>query len=48
MIRLLLFGKSSLSEKKKGRPKARGERMGAQCVTEGLVAGVAIIVSPMT
>ncbi|KIJ14121.1 hypothetical protein PAXINDRAFT_13035 [Paxillus involutus ATCC 200175] len=34
---------SSLSEKKKGRPKARGERMGAQCITEGLVAGVAII-----
>ncbi|KIJ11285.1 hypothetical protein PAXINDRAFT_15821 [Paxillus involutus ATCC 200175] len=43
MVRLLLFGKSSLSEKKKGWPKARGERMGAQCVTEGLVAGVAII-----
>ncbi|KIK77498.1 hypothetical protein PAXRUDRAFT_28798 [Paxillus rubicundulus Ve08.2h10] len=35
MVHLLLFGKSSLSEKKKGHPKARGEHMGAQTYHEG-------------
>ncbi|KAG6370445.1 hypothetical protein JVT61DRAFT_12064 [Boletus reticuloceps] len=39
-----MFGKAILSNKKCGGPKGRGERMGAQTVTEGLIAGTATIV----
>ena len=45
IARVLMFGKASLSNKKRGGPKGRGERMGAQTVTEGLIAGTATMVS---
>ncbi|KAG1830268.1 hypothetical protein DFJ58DRAFT_737036 [Suillus subalutaceus] len=36
-------GRLSLSGKTKGHPKARGQRWSTQCVTEGLIAGAAIV-----
>ena len=45
IARVLMFGKASLSNKKRGGPKGRGERMGAQTITEGLIAGTATMVS---
>jgi hypothetical protein len=45
IIRVEIFGKASLSGKTKGHPKARGQRWDTQCVTEGLIAGAAIVVS---
>lgn len=42
---VLMFGKAILSHKKRGGPKGRGERMGAQTVTEGMIASTATIVS---
>ncbi|KAI9572237.1 hypothetical protein HD554DRAFT_2168471 [Boletus coccyginus] len=41
---VLMFGKAILSNKKRGGPKGRGERMGAQTVIEGLIASTATIV----
>ncbi|KAG1782922.1 hypothetical protein EV702DRAFT_1223292 [Suillus placidus] len=43
IIRVEIFGKASLSGKTKGHPKARGQRWSTQCVTEGLIAGAAIV-----
>ncbi|KAL4062638.1 hypothetical protein V8B97DRAFT_2026721 [Scleroderma yunnanense] len=43
MAYLLMFGKSLLSDKKRGQPRAIGELMGANCVTEGMIAGLAIM-----
>ncbi|KAG1718972.1 hypothetical protein EDB19DRAFT_1919566 [Suillus lakei] len=43
IIRVEIFGKASLSGKTKGHPKARGQRWDTQCVTEGLIAGAAIV-----
>ncbi|KAG1871857.1 hypothetical protein DFJ58DRAFT_837162 [Suillus subalutaceus] len=43
IIRVEIFGKASLSGKTKGHPKARGQRWDTQCVTEGLIAGAAIM-----
>ncbi|KAG2133603.1 uncharacterized protein EDB93DRAFT_1254814 [Suillus bovinus] len=43
IIRVEIFGKASLSGKTKGHPKARGQRWSMQCVTEGLIAGAAIV-----
>ncbi|KAI5981971.1 hypothetical protein EDD15DRAFT_2367786 [Pisolithus albus] len=43
IIRVLVFGKASLSNQKRGRPKARGQRLGLTSATEGLVAGAAIL-----
>lgn len=45
IARVLMFGKAILSNKKCGGPKGRGERMGVQTVTEGLIASTATIVS---
>jgi hypothetical protein len=42
---VLMFGKATLWNKKHGGPKGRGEHMGAQTVTEGLIASTATIVS---
>ncbi|KAH0826713.1 hypothetical protein J3R83DRAFT_5110 [Lanmaoa asiatica] len=39
----VLRGKSSLSDQKHGRPKARGEKLDILSVPEGLVAGAAIM-----
>jgi len=39
-----MFGKKILSGKTRGQ-KARGQRWAAQCVTEGLIAGAAVMVS---
>ncbi|KAI9574139.1 hypothetical protein HD554DRAFT_2165641 [Boletus coccyginus] len=44
IARVLMFGKAILSNKKRGGPKGRGERMGAQTITEGLIASTATIV----
>ncbi|KAG1868960.1 hypothetical protein DFJ58DRAFT_723373 [Suillus subalutaceus] len=38
-----IFGKASLSGKTKGHPKARGQHWDTQCITEGLIAGAAIV-----
>ncbi|KAG2746322.1 hypothetical protein P692DRAFT_20680566, partial [Suillus brevipes Sb2] len=38
-----MFGKAVLSGKTKGHPKARGQRWATQCVTEGMIAGAAIL-----
>ncbi|KAG2137042.1 hypothetical protein DEU56DRAFT_912812 [Suillus clintonianus] len=43
IIRVEILGKASLSGKTKGHPKARGQRWDTQCVTEGLIAGAAIV-----
>ncbi|KAL4069124.1 hypothetical protein J3A83DRAFT_4373410 [Scleroderma citrinum] len=43
MACLLMFRKSLLSDKKRGQPRARGELMGANCVTEGMIAGPTIM-----
>ncbi|KAI5989533.1 hypothetical protein EDD15DRAFT_2198490 [Pisolithus albus] len=43
IIRVLVFGKASLSNQKRGRPKARGQRLGLTSVTEGLIAGAATL-----
>ncbi|KAG1748149.1 hypothetical protein EDB19DRAFT_1825858 [Suillus lakei] len=43
IIQVEIFGKASLSGKTKGHPKARGQRWSMQCVTEGLIAGAAIV-----
>ena len=45
ITRVLMFGKAILSNKKRGGPKGRGEHMGVQTVTEGLIASTAMIVS---
>jgi hypothetical protein len=45
IARVLMFGKATLWNKKRGGPKGWGERMGAQTVTEGLIASTATIVS---
>ncbi|KAG1767860.1 hypothetical protein EV702DRAFT_1203511 [Suillus placidus] len=42
IIRVEIFGKKVLSGKIKGQ-KARGQRCNAQCVTEGLIAGAAVM-----
>ncbi|KAG2753586.1 hypothetical protein P692DRAFT_20722457 [Suillus brevipes Sb2] len=42
IVRVEMYGKKILSGKTKGQ-KARGQRCNAQCVTEGLIAGAAII-----
>ncbi|KIJ59111.1 hypothetical protein HYDPIDRAFT_33508 [Hydnomerulius pinastri MD-312] len=43
IARVLIFGKSVLSQKKRGCPPGRGQRMGIQSVTEGLITGSAIL-----
>ncbi|KAG1901039.1 uncharacterized protein F5891DRAFT_1188161 [Suillus fuscotomentosus] len=43
IIRVKMFGKAVLSGKTKGHPKARGQRWATQCVTEGMIAGAAIL-----
>ncbi|KAG1771111.1 hypothetical protein EV702DRAFT_1202138 [Suillus placidus] len=43
IIRVEIFGKASLSGKTKGHLKARGQCWSTQCVTEGLIAGAAIV-----
>ena len=45
IARVLIFGKASLSNKKRGGPKGRGEHMGVQTATEGLIASTATMVS---
>lgn len=41
-----MYGKAAISSnKKRGGPKGRGERMGVQTVTEGLISCTATIVS---
>ncbi|KAG2141227.1 hypothetical protein DEU56DRAFT_911333 [Suillus clintonianus] len=42
IIRVEMYGKKILSGKTKGQ-KARGQRCNAQCVTEGLIAGAAVM-----
>ncbi|KAG2750981.1 hypothetical protein P692DRAFT_201804166 [Suillus brevipes Sb2] len=43
IIRVEMFWKAVLSGKTKGHPKARGQRWATQCVTEGMIAGTAIL-----
>jgi hypothetical protein len=40
-----MFGKAILGRKTRGHPKGRGLRMGAESVTEGMIAGAAILAS---
>ncbi|KAG0698426.1 hypothetical protein DFH29DRAFT_1002866 [Suillus ampliporus] len=42
IIRIEMYGKKMLSGKTKGQ-KARGQRCNAQCVTEGLITGAAVM-----
>ncbi|KAG2085341.1 uncharacterized protein F5147DRAFT_841764 [Suillus discolor] len=43
IIRVEVYGKAILGGKTRGHPKGRGLRMGAQSVTEGMIAGAAIL-----
>lgn len=43
-----MFGKAVLSGKTKGHPKARGQRWATQCITEGMIAGAAILVCALS
>ncbi|KAG1858093.1 hypothetical protein F4604DRAFT_1931128 [Suillus subluteus] len=45
IVRVEVFGKAILGGKTRGHPKGRGLRMGAQSVSEGMIAGVAILAS---
>jgi hypothetical protein len=40
-----MFGKAILGGKTRGHPKGRGLHMGAESVTEGMIAGAAILAS---
>ena len=46
IIRVIIYGKSVLKDalSARGRPKGRGQRLGAKSVTEGLIAAAAVIV----
>ncbi|KAG2739682.1 hypothetical protein P692DRAFT_20881638 [Suillus brevipes Sb2] len=43
IVRVEVFGKAILGGKTRGHPKGRGLRMGAQSVSEGMIAGAAIL-----
>ncbi|KAG2104298.1 hypothetical protein BD769DRAFT_1676277 [Suillus cothurnatus] len=43
IVRVEMFGKAILGGKTRGHPKGRGLRMGAQSVSEGMIAGAAIL-----
>ncbi|KAG2057488.1 hypothetical protein BDR06DRAFT_1005117 [Suillus hirtellus] len=43
IIHVKMFGKAVLSGKTKGHPKARGQCWAMQCITEGMIAGAAIL-----
>ncbi|KAI5993202.1 hypothetical protein EDD15DRAFT_2367425 [Pisolithus albus] len=43
IIRALIHGKASLSDHKRGRPKARGQRIGINSATSGLISGAATL-----
>ncbi|KAG1874045.1 hypothetical protein C8R48DRAFT_669674 [Suillus tomentosus] len=45
IVRVEVFGKAILGGKTRGHPKGRGLRMGAQSVSEGMIAGAAILAS---
>ena len=46
LIRVIIYGKSILKDKAKTRgcPKGRGQRLGANSVTEGLIAAAAVVI----
>ncbi|KAG1861809.1 hypothetical protein DFJ58DRAFT_725653 [Suillus subalutaceus] len=43
IVRIEVFGNAILGGKTRGHPKGRGLRMGAQSVSEGMIAGAAIL-----
>ena len=46
IIRVIIYGKSILKDKAKtrGHPKGRGQHLGANSVTEGLIAAAAVVI----